>query len=126
MKKKLAVAGLGLGLLFSGALISEAGTTLTGYNVTAGPINGSGFSSPQTKSISSYDGYLNSTTVSGGYKVDVRMSSVGSNGYWVRVGNNISALLVNEIQSGKSAYLEVSNDLTTPVSVTATGTWASN
>ncbi len=127
VKKKLMVGILAVGMLFSGAMAANAGTTWSGYNTSVAPLNGSGYTGYQTKAVDGATAYLNSGSVGGGYKVDARTLSSGSAGTWRRdvVGGN-SYNLNNNHYKGTSLRVQFSNDLATRVSVQVVGSWISN
>ena len=130
MKKKLiktaAVAAMA-GMLVGSA--AYAGTTATYYSTVVGKFNGCAYTSYQTKAVSGKNGYINSNTVGGKYKVDVRMESSSASGDWLR---NVSDGTKEEIKAhskhtkGSQIRLKFSNDALTPVSVAVDGEWKSN
>jgi len=125
-RKSMMSMGLAVGLLALGGA-AQAGTTYSNYDTSVAPFNGSGYTGYQTKSSSNASGTLLSKTVGGSYTVDARMTASSGTGSWVRsVSDNQSRSVSNSIAAGKSARIQFSNDLSTPVSVQVTGQWKSN
>jgi len=114
------------------AATAYAGNSFTGYNTVVGKINGNGYSPTQTKATSGANGRVKSTSVGGGYTVDVRMqkSDATASGAWYRnlgsgtdtgytVGGHVNQMY------GDTVRLHFSNDLTTLVDVQVIGEWMS-
>lgn len=114
-------------MLLSGTAVL-AGTTSTNYLTVVAKLNGYGYSNFQTKTYTGNTGSMYSSSVGGGYVVDVRM--VGpSNAEWIRDLNDYQSrsLPSNSSQTaGSSIRLQFSNDWNTPVDVLVSGTWKSN
>lgn len=107
--------------------VEQASHTYTSYSTTVGRLNGSGYTSYQTKSVSGQkaDVYLANK---GGYKVDVRTNSRdGSNGAWSRgLTAGSRRQLTNGHSKGSKVRLHFSNDIMTHVNTQAQGNWRSN
>lgn len=86
---------------------------------------GSGYSGSQTKSSTGAQGTIKSGTVGGGYTVMVALqrTDTGEDGTAVRVDDNQTKYLNNEIEKGKQARLHFTNDLLTRVNVQVSGTF---
>lgn len=112
------VAGIG---------VAVAGTTNVAYSTSVAPFNGSGYTAYQTQATSGASGQLHSTSVGGSYVVDARMDGP-SNSDWVRnvTDNDSRTLTGNDNGSGAAVRLQLSNDLNTPLSVQASGSWRTN
>lgn len=109
-----------------------AGNSFTSYNTTVGKFNGNGYSGTQTKETSGANGRVCSTSVGGGYSVDVRMqkSNGSASGDWYRSlkSNKDTGYEIDghkDQTHGSSVRLQFSNDLTTYVDVQVSGTWCS-
>lgn len=131
-KKPLCSMLLGVACVATMVGTAFAGSTFTGYSVAIGALNGSAYSSTQTKETSGANGAVNSTTVSGDYVVDVRMEKLDSTaaGDWYRdLGDGTNTGYVidghKDQKYGSTVRLKFSNDITTLVEVQANGTWAS-
>ncbi|MCI9188157.1 MAG: hypothetical protein HFH84_00740 [Lachnospiraceae bacterium] len=114
------------------SLTAMAGNTYTSYDTTVGRFNGNGYSGTQTKETSGANGRIKSTSVGGGYSVDVRMqkSNGSASGGWYRnlkssTDTDYSVDGHVDQKHGDSVRLQFSNDLTTSVDVQVTGTWIS-
>ncbi|EKU93090.1 Uncharacterised protein [Alloiococcus otitis] len=121
------VVGSSLLGAFGLGIVAEAGQTYTNYSTTVGRLNGSGYTSYQTKSVSGQkaDVYLANN---GGYKVDVRTNSRdGSSGEWSRgLTAGSRRQLTNGHNKGSKVRLHFSNNITTRVNTQAQGNWRSN
>lgn len=109
-----------------------AGNSFTSYNVTVGRVNGSGYTSNQSKATSGANGRIVSTSVGADYTVDARMqkSDGTANGSWYRsLGDNqdtgYSVDGHADQKAGNSVRIQFSNDLLTLVNVQVTGQWMS-
>lgn len=126
---KRIIAGTAIATMMLG-VTAFAGTSYQNYNTTVGKFNGNGYSSFQTKSTSGANGDLNSSSVGGGYNVDVRMiDQNGNSGSWARnIKSGSTAQIDSHLNhtSGKNVRLQFSNDLTTRVDVQVVGSWRSN
>ncbi|MCM3016674.1 hypothetical protein M3582_01130 [Priestia megaterium] len=132
MKKGKALALVSaFGLLITGG-VAEASTDFVPYKKKVPAFNGSAYTSYQQ--LTGYDTVLEtinvvSTSVGGDYTVDIRgQRNTGKDRYtdWERnVGDNYAFNWAREIlNSSDSAYrLQLSNDLSTPVEVLATGSF---
>ncbi|WP_338705506.1 hypothetical protein [Priestia aryabhattai] len=124
--KKVLIGGVAASMLLTGGLVAQASTKYKSYSTTVGPINGSGYSSYQTKNVAGQKADISHKS-NGGYSVDVRTNSSGSNGTWAR---NLQAgdkrQLSNSHNKGTQTRLQFSNDLDTRVSTQSSGTWRSN
>lgn len=113
-----------------GTTMVFAGTSYLGYNTTVGKFNGNGYTGYQTKAISGANGNLHSSSVGGGYNVDVRMQkSNGTAGEWSRnVKSGSKRDLDGNVnhKKGDKIRLQFSNDFDTPVAVQVSGSWRSN
>lgn len=124
--KKITVGVLGASILLMSAISTQAGSTLANYNTTVGAFNGSAYSAEQTKAVAGQKANLNHTS-NGGYDIDVRTISSGSEGTWARdVKAGDVRQLSNSHNKGTKVKLHFSNDLTTRVSTQSIGKWASN
>lgn len=124
--KKTLVSSVGAALLLTGGIYTQAGTTFYSYSTTVGAFNGSGYTAYQTKSVAGQKADLEHNG-NGGYDVDVRTTSSGSNGTWSRdVQAGDVRQLSNSHNKGTNTRLQFSNDLTTRVSTQSTGIWRSN
>lgn len=132
MKKvKGLVLGSALALLVTGGVV-QAGEKWVGYNTDVGPFNGSGYTS-----YSEMTGYLMfsetisviNDSVESDYVVDIRGQRNGGNYRntdWVRnVGDKQSFEISRKIlaEAGDKYRLQISNDLTTPTTVTVKGSF---
>lgn len=125
-KKKLAVLGLAVGLLAS-AGAAQAGYSYSSYDTQVGSFNGSGYTNYQTKSNGAAYATLISKTVYDKYTVDARETGHSGPASWRRdVTDNRTYSLPSIQGSGYDAIVQFSNDVTTPVNVRVTGSWASN
>ncbi|WP_297281270.1 hypothetical protein [uncultured Anaerococcus sp.] len=113
-----------------GTTMVFAGTSYSGYNTTVGRLNGNGYTGYQTKATSGANGNLSSSSVGGGYLVDVRMQeSNGTAGAWTR---NVKSQSERDLdgnvnhKKGDKIRLQFSNDFDTPVAVQVSGSWRSN
>jgi len=114
-----------LGLL-GFASFAEAGHNYIKYDTTVGKFNGNGYSAEQKKSVAGQKADVSHTS-NGGYNVDVRTTSRGSNGKWARnVKAGDSRQLTNGHNKGTRTKLQFSNDLTTRVDTQSRGSWRSN
>lgn len=124
--KTIAIASMAVMMLGTTAF---AGSTFSSYSTTVGKFNGNGYSSYQTKEIDGANGAISSTSVGGGYEVDVRMNSSVGSGSWTRdLKSGTEAALPGYYKqvSGTKVRAQFSNNITTPVDVQVTGSWASN
>lgn len=121
--RRLMAAGI-LATVCLGTTSAVAGTSFREYSTTVGKFNGKGYTSYQTKSYSDKAGDLRSSSVGGNYKVDARMipEGVGISG----VTDNSEYKLNTNLDSGKSARVELNNGVFTRVDVQVSGTWRSN
>lgn len=114
-----------LGILGFASFI-EAGHDYVYYDTTVGRFNGNGYSDVQTKSVAGQKADVSHLS-NGGYNVDIRTTSSGSNGTWAR---NVKAgdvrQLTNGHNKGTQTRLQFSNDLTTRVDTQSRGYWRSN
>lgn len=131
MKKVLSLAlvvgFLGIGA-FNASELSTKGTSYVNYNMTVAAVNGMATSTSQNKAVTDQSGNVRSTSVGGTYTVDMRLhSGKGGTGVWSqRISDNETRALSNSIDKGSPVELQISNDITTPVSVKCTGSWRSN
>ena len=126
-KKKSFLAFSIAGLVLSGGLIANAGTSWSGneYNTVPGN-NGYTTSSTQTKTKTNASSDLNVTKITSGYVVDVR--AIGYNlasGAWVRNVSVGSYDIPNPTVAGGTIQLQYSSGLSTP-SFSMTNNWRSN
>lgn len=130
MKKKLLKAGTIACIV--GMLVGStayAGTASEFYGTVVGRFNGCGYSYYQIKATTGKDGYINSDSVGGKYKVDVRMENSSASGDWLRnVTDGTKKTVKSHSKHTKNTMvrLKFSNDITTPVTVAVTGHWISN
>ena len=130
MKRKFIKTGVIAGIV--GMLVGStayAGTAAHPYGVVVGRFNGYGYTDYQTKVFSGKDGYIYSTEVGGKYKVDVRMTSSGGNGAWLRDvtdGTQKALKAHSKHTNGSKVRMQFSNDAFTPVTVYVEGYWKSN
>lgn len=117
-----------VGIVAIGAGFASGGVGYLGYNGIVPKFNGSAYTPTQTKAIDRRSGDLNSRSVGGNYRLDVRMEAPGNpiSSVWFRIGDNQSIQLPNLFVRGTRVYVHFSNDLFTPVNVQATGSWRSN
>lgn len=130
MKKSLikasAVAGI-VGMLIGST--AYAGMDMKYYSTVVGRFNGCGYCGYQTKAMSGIDGYIESYSVGGKYKVDVRMESSSASGDWLRNvtdGTKKTVKAHSKHTKGSQVRLKFSNDITTPVTVGVEGYWKSS
>lgn len=124
--KKILTGVLGVAILFTSAISTQAGTDLKGYNTTVGPFNGSAYSGEQTKAVAGQKADVNHTS-NGGYTIDIRTTSNGSNGTWSRsLAAGDKRQLSNSHNKSTKVKLHLSNNVNTRVSTQAIGKWASN
>lgn len=100
-----------------------AATTYSSYDTTVGRLGGSGYSGSQTKSSTGAQGTIKSVTVGGGYSLMVALqrTDTGKDGTAVRIDDNQTKFLNNEIEKGAKARLHFTNDWNTLVNVQADG-----
>lgn len=110
--------------------ISSRATSYSSYDLTIVSNGGYAYTSyNQTKSETGKQGNIRSTNVGGGYKVDARMQSSGSNGAWaynVTDNDNRQLIATTSHTKGTSMRLNLKNKVATPVSVQAYGNWRSD
>ncbi|MCQ4925156.1 hypothetical protein CIW83_05345 [Tissierella sp. P1] len=127
MKQKGNVSMLLIALIIMGSVSAYAGTSWSSFSTTVPRFNGSGYTSYQTKSISSEDAEVDIDYVGGDYEVDIRLVSQNRNSKWERnVVDGMFFYIPNSVQAGERCRLEISNDLSTPVKVQVEGEWRSN
>lgn len=122
-------AVLAAGIIFGGGAIANAGNSWQGYDTIVGRLNGSGFTSTQTKAASDRRSNVDVRTVGGSYAVDFRAqrSDGARSSSWVRnVRGGWSGGVNNTVKRGEAIRIQFSNKLSTPVDVRVTGRWRSN
>ncbi len=114
----------------AGTIMVKAGTSYREYSTTVGKLNGNGYTSFQTKSVSGANGNLQSSMVGGDYLVDARMQKDdGVSGKWTRdITDDRYYDLDGHVNhfSGDNIRIQFSNDWNTVVDVQVTGNWRSN
>ncbi len=128
MKKGLIAGALSMGLLLSGAIVTQAGTNWeTNISVYVPNHNGSGGNTQyQTKATSGADAglYLHATQ---GVTLDVRTKGDSGSASWKRnVSGGNTYSLSSVTQSGLRERLEFSSDLLESTNVNAVLDWRSN
>lgn len=127
MKSKKILAGvLSMTFLLTGAISTQAGTSLKEYNTTVGPYNGSAYSAEDPKSVAGQKADVYHTS-NGGYDLDIRTTSDGSNGTWARdVKAGDHRQLSNSHNVKTKVKIHFSNHLTTRVGTQSIGEFQSN
>lgn len=129
MKNKFKILVLA-GVIAIGALTSNVVSARTvEYNLDVPGFNG--FKSKEgSKYYNGGTGYIYSKSIGGKYKLDARLFQDGKGTSWGRIDDNTTRSYSLSGFSGSSygdaVYLHLSNDLITPVTVNATGTWDAN
>ncbi|MBK3913718.1 hypothetical protein [Listeria ivanovii] len=113
-------------VLFASVSYVQAGSTYANYSTTVGKFNGNGYTAYQTKKVAGQKANVKSTKT-GGYKLNVRTNSAGSNGTWSADFTNSKNIdLSNGHNKGTKTRLHFSNKITTTRDVQASGSWRSN
>jgi hypothetical protein len=124
-KRVLVIASLMLLTITGMSAYAKDASDFITYSTTVPRFNGSGYTSYETKVLSSEDAQLQSDIVGGDYVVDARVQASKGTGAWERnVDDNDFRYLDNSVQSANQCRVQFSNDLTTSVNVQVEGSWA--
>ncbi|MGY5765147.1 hypothetical protein ACXET9_08100 [Brachybacterium sp. DNPG3] len=122
------IASVMLGLVMCGGMgAAYAGTSYKSFSTTVPRINGSGYTSYQTKSISNANVQILSLTVGGDHVVDARVQGpyFGSSSWKRNLGDGKNINFTNKFKKGESVRLQFSNDLLTLQELQVEGKWRS-
>lgn len=106
-----------------------AGTSFVGYNLDVPKMGGNKLSAQQTKAITDNDGALKSTSVGGGYTMNVCMSTTAGiclpfTSKDIVTGSEVK--LPNAFVAGSKVCAKFTSSWTTIVTVKVKGEWKSN